>query len=277
MKMNTKLWTAVFCSTFLSCGALLAGKVDTMRIPSKKMYKSFGALVFTPEPSILAEKRYPVLYLLHGHSSDYAGWTYIGEQLLEWVDQYQIIIVCPDGDYDSWYIDSPVQNERKFASYLTQEVIPFIDQHYKSIPSPLYRGITGVSMGGHGALYLSLKYPNLFGIAGSISGALNLLPFEKEWNLKQLLGDPKSQIQVWKDHSIFYLLDRYCRPDMPLRIDCGSEDFFLTVNRQVHQKLNALHVAHQYVETPGGHDIPYWTRIIGEHVRFFGMFWAGRN
>lgn len=275
--MNVTLRLLVLSTILLSCGVLSAGKVDTLRIPSKVMRKSFGALVFQPEPSILAEKRYPVLYLLHGHSSDYAGWTYIGDQLKEWVDQYQIIIVCPDGDYDSWYIDSPVRTQRKFASYLTQEVIPFIDQHYPSLPGPLYRGITGVSMGGHGAMYTALKNPDLIGIAGSISGALNLLPFEKEWNLKQILGDPKSQIQVWKHHSIFYLLDRYCRPDMPLRIDCGSEDFFLTVNRQVHQKLNALHVPHQYVETPGGHDIPYWTRIIGEQIRFFGMFWAGKQ
>lgn len=262
---------------FLSFTVASAGRIDTISVPSKAMQQTFNALIIRPEPSILAEKRYPVLYLLHGHSSDFAGWTYIADQLKEWADQYQMIIVCPDGDYDSWYLDSPAQPNRRFEHYLIKEFIPFIDQNYPTMRQPIMRGITGVSMGGHGAVYLSLKNPGVFGITGTISGALDLLPFSTEWNLEKLLGKKSSNEQRWKNFSVYYLLDRYCRPDLVLRIDCGTDDFFLEVNRKVHRKLLDFNVSHQYVESPGGHDIPYWTRAIEQQMRFFGMYWASKN
>ncbi|MBK9109609.1 MAG: esterase family protein [Saprospiraceae bacterium] len=182
-----------------------AAKVDTVQIYSRSMNKSFPALIFKPEIEKKTQQKFPVLYLLHGHSSDYAGWNYIESQLKNWADDHRIIIVCPDGDYSSWYVNSPVRRNSKFETYIAREVVKYVDDHYPSMKDKTYRGITGVSMGGHGAIYLALNQPDVFGIAGSISGALDILPFSDEWNLQEVFGPLKGNEKIWKKNPEYTL------------------------------------------------------------------------
>jgi S-formylglutathione hydrolase FrmB len=260
----------------LLASSINAAIVDTVQIYSQSMRKAFPALVFQPEESKRQSMKLPVLYLLHGHSSDYAGWNYIEAQLKYWADVHKLIIVCPDGDYSSWYVNSPVKRNSLFETYIAKEIVHYVDKHYPSIRDRHYRGITGVSMGGHGAIYLALKHPSVYGIAGSISGAMDILPFHKEWNLEEVFGPFRGREALWKKYSCLYLIESLCNPNLLLRMDCGTDDFFLQANRQFQAKIKSLNMPHEYREGPGGHDIDYWIRTIEDQVLFFVRQWHKR-
>lgn len=248
---------------------LFGGKVDTISIPSSVMNKSFNAIVFLPSNYNHTDKSYPVLYLLHGHSSDPSSWFFVIPKIREWADKYQMILVCPDGDYDSWYLDGPAKTDRKFETYIAKEVPKFIDQCYRSLKGRESRGISGISMGGHGAIYLAHKHPEIFSCIGSSSGGLDLIPFYREWNLYQLLGDPNKNKLLWQQSSCLYLINKHSFKYQKLYIDCGTEDFFLDVNRNFHQKLKSFQIPHIYVESKGDHSIPYWKAAYEKQIVFF--------
>jgi S-formylglutathione hydrolase FrmB len=255
----------------------LGGKVDTISIPSAVMNKSFNALVFLPSNYEQSNKSYPVLYLLHGHSSDPSSWYFVIPKIREWADRYQMILVCPDGDYDSWYLDGPNKTDRKFETYIALEVPKFIDQCYRSLKGRESRGISGISMGGHGAVYLAHKHPDQFSCIGSSSGGLDLIPFYREWNLYKLLGDPIKNRTRWEQSSCLYLLNQHAFKNQKLYIDCGTEDFFLEVNRTFHKKLEELRILHRYVESKGDHSIPYWRSAYEKQILFFDKNLAKGN
>ena len=109
-----------------------------------------------------------------GKFSDWLSKTPDKMLLQNLADQYNLIIVTPEGETLSGYLDSPVQKDNQFETYITKEVIEKIDNTYRTIRDRKGRVITGLSMGGHGALYLSARHPDLYCAAGSMSGALDL-------------------------------------------------------------------------------------------------------
>ncbi len=248
---------------------LFGAGIDTITIPSASMGKSFSALLVLPDSHRVSDKRYPVLYLLHGHSGHFTGWYEISTQLKQWADQYQMIIVCPDGDYDSWYIDSPVQKNRKFETFISNELVHYIDFNYKTIDSSASRGISGVSMGGHGAMFLAFKHPDVFGVIGSSSGVLDLLPYSGFWNLQTIIGDNTKAKERLKKYSSFYLLDKIRSTTQKIWIDCGTEDFLIDLSRKFHQKLLDKNIQHVYLEKPGAHTLKYWKDSYTKQILFF--------
>jgi S-formylglutathione hydrolase FrmB len=260
---------------FLFISFLSAAQIDTISIPSPSMGKSFDALLVLPESHGKTAERYPVLYLLHGHSGHFTGWYDISGQLKQWADQYKMIIVCPDGDRDSWYVDSPVQKNRKFETFISDELIRHIDSNYKTIANSISRGISGVSMGGYGALYLALKYPSIFGIVGSSSGVLDLFPFSGFWNLQTIFGELPKNKEVWKKYNCYSLLDKIQSTNQKIWIDCGTEDFLIEINRKFHQKLLDKKIEHIYLEKPGSHNIKYWKDSYSKQILFISKGFRG--
>lgn len=84
-----------------------------------------------------------------------------------------MIIACPDGE-NSWYWDSPLDPASQFETFVSQEFPDWIDAHYPTIPSREGRAVTGLSMGGHGALWTALRHKDRFGAAGSTSGGVDI-------------------------------------------------------------------------------------------------------
>ena len=119
----------LFLLLFLSNTAL-AAQVDTLEIYSPSMRKTIKCLVVLPKDYTVMGQPYPVLYLLHGWSGNFAGWLGDAPQLVRQAEQLQMLIVCPDGGYDSWYFDSPVDSSVRYETHVTQEVIPTIDYYY---------------------------------------------------------------------------------------------------------------------------------------------------
>jgi len=235
------------------------------------MKQSYRCVVITPSVSDSAPTRFPVTYLLHGYSGWYANWIIRVPSLQQYADQFRMIIVCPEGK-NSWYMDSPVNDSIRWETYVAKEIPAYIDAHYPTIAHRNARAITGLSMGGHGGLYLGLRNSAVFGACGSMSGGVDLRPFKKNWELNKLLGDSSQNAQKWEDHSVINLVDRYPKDSLAMIIDCGVDDFFFKVNEDLHQKLLTLIIAHDYITRPGKHDWKYWTNAIAYQLLFFSRY-----
>ncbi len=249
-----------------------AADVDTISIPSAAMRRSYKCVVITPASYKEGTRRYPVVYLLHGHSGNYANWVRKVPAVKELADTYQCMIVCPDGAISSWYVDSPVDSTIRFETYVGKEIPAYIDQHYQTLPEPHYRAITGLSMGGHGALYLAIRHPEVFGAAGSISGGVDFRPFPKNWDIAKRLGAPGVNGANWTDYTVIGQLDRLKPGTLPMIIDCGVKDFYIDVNRDLHKKLLEKGIDHDYTERAGQHDWDYWANSIQYQLLFFHRF-----
>ncbi len=274
MKMNTKIrqrftqlilsWIVLWAIPFY----LFSGDLDTLQITSPSMHKTLKAVIVLPQEYSQSTKPFPVVYLLHGWSGSYKDWA-VHTDLRPLADRYQFILVCPDGGYDSWYLDSPVDSAIRYETHIIKEVIPFIDSHFRTIKGKQGRAITGLSMGGHGALYLAMRHPQLFYAASSMSGGVDLTFWPQKWNKPQRLGDFNQFQDRWKKHSVLYNVTALKKAQLALLLDCGVDDFFIGINRELHHKLLQNHVAHDYVERPGKHTWQYWVNALEYHLLFF--------
>jgi S-formylglutathione hydrolase FrmB len=137
---------------------LFAGTVDTISVASKSMRKSIKCVVIKPDSYKIGSALYPTVYLLHGHGGRYDNWIKRVNQLKHHADEFQILIVCPDGAVSSWYFDSPVDTTMRYESFVATEVPNYIDSKYRTIKDRNARAITGLSMGGHGGLFLGFRH-----------------------------------------------------------------------------------------------------------------------
>jgi len=110
---------------------LFASKVDTVETFSQVMNKKIKAVIITPD-NYSKDKQYPVIYLLHGASgkNSYSDWIKNAPNIAGLADTYNLMIVCPDGNPTSWYFDSPEDPSSKYETYVSDELVKFIDNHY---------------------------------------------------------------------------------------------------------------------------------------------------
>lgn len=262
--------SVLFLVAFLISVSSFAGTVDTVDTYSASMKKNIKAVVITPD-NYASAKALPVVYLLHGHGGKYADWISKVKSLEKAVDQYQLIIVCPDGN-NSWYWDSPVDPAYKYETYVSKELVEWIDGKYKTIKSKEGRAITGLSMGGHGALYLAFRHQDVFGAAGSMSGGVDIRPFPNNWNMSERLGKYAEKPENWEKNTVINLLYLLTPNSLALIIDCGTEDFFFKVNETLHKQLMLRNIPHDYITRPGAHNWPYWSNSVRFQLLFFSNF-----
>jgi putative tributyrin esterase len=262
--------------SFFMCLSATAAKVDTVFVQSAKMNQKVGVVVITPSNSTSKKTKFPVLYLLHGMGDKYPKWISTVPQIKDLADQYQLMIVCPDGGINSMYLDSPIVPSSQYETFLSTELIDYIDKNYSTIANKKGRIITGLSMGGHGALYLAMMHPDKYVAAGSMSGATDTwrLGFE-DWAVKQIgqwIGPFKDNEATWRKYSVLHNIALLRNTDLKLYIDCGTEDFLLDDNRELHRRLNYERIPHEYVERPGGHTWDYWANAIKYQVAYLQQF-----
>jgi S-formylglutathione hydrolase FrmB len=249
-----------------------AAKSDTIQVFSPSMNKSIKTCVITPDDYKKSNKKFPVVYLLHGYSGNYGSWAKDFKDLARQVDQYGFIVIGVDGNFSSWYFDSPIDPTFKYETYVIKELIPFVDKNYKTIASREGRAISGLSMGGHGALYLSFRHQDVFGAAGSMSGGVDIRPFPENWDIKKRLGTLTEFPENWEKNTVTNMLELVKDNKLKMIIDCGVDDFFMDVNRELHNKMLTLKINHDYIERPGKHNIEYWENSLKFQLLFFDNF-----
>jgi S-formylglutathione hydrolase FrmB len=261
----------IFCLLVFLCRVpcdLTAGSADTITVSGPVSFITAKAIVVLPDSYRNSDKSFPVVYLLHGWSGNYRNW-YDKADLEPLADKYQLILACPDGGYDGWYIDSPVDTAFRYQTYVAREVVAYMDSHYHTIAHETGRAVCGLSMGGHGAFRILTLYPDSFSMAGCMSGVMELSASTNRYGLNKLLGPFDQFPDRWHDYSCTALVDSLVGKDKNLLIDCGISDRFIKSNRDLHQRLIEAGVAHDYVERPGGHSWDYWIGALEYHLLFF--------
>ena len=251
-----------------SCPAVHAS-IDTVRIYSKSMLREINCVVITPASYAGTKERFPVVYLLHGARGNFANWVTRGPDMQALADVNQLVIVCPDGNMASWYYDSPVDSTVRYETHLSTEVPSFIDAHYRTIADREHRAISGLSMGGHGAVFVALRHPTVFGACGSMSGAFDISIIPKGYGIDRVLGDVKANASFYKDWSVLNMVDQFPKTAFHIIIDCGAQDFIAYMSKALHEKLVKANIPHDYIERPGRHDWDYWGNAVKYQLLFF--------
>lgn len=247
-----------------------AALVDTVSIYSNAMRKDLKCVVITPDSYKRKKNNFPVVYLLHGYDGWYSNWIIREPNLKEYADQYQLIIVCPDGGKSSWYFDSPIDSTMKYETYISKEVPEHIDANYRTIKDRKARAITGLSMGGHGALFIAFRHSETFGACGSMSGGVDLNYSRNKFDIMKRIGDTIQHADNWKKYIVMNVIEQYPKDSLAIIVDCGNNDeLYAVANRKFHEKMLLLKIPHDYIERPGKHNWDYWRNSIQYHLLFF--------
>jgi S-formylglutathione hydrolase FrmB len=252
---------------------------DTIEVMSQAMGRTIKNVVIVPTQYFAEnsqETRYPVLYLLHGAYGCYSDWSKKTD-LHRLADEYNVIIVCPDGQ-DSWYFDSPIDPKMQFETYVSKELVAYIDSHYRTHANRFMRAITGLSMGGHGSLFLAWRHPDVFWSCGSMSGNMDITQYPDKWHIKDRLGELADNPQRWSDHAICNLVEllKACplEPAQNIIIDDGLNDIFIQNNIALHEQLVEAGIDHDFTVRPGRHSWDYWINSLDFHMVFFSKAFA---
>lgn len=298
------------------------GDVDTATFRSQALGITKRYLVYLP-PSYQrdAARRYPTAYYLHGLWGDETNWTALGALHLT-LDSLiahgmpEMVVVMPDGD-DSWYTtwnflgdwpgcqrEAPPQrpNERvadycvpwpHYDDYIARDLVGHIDSSYRTMRDPRRRGIAGLSMGGYGAVWLALAYPDVFGAAASHSGILAplLTAYDSTTHQARYAGDvseiseaygslwPSLQVAFGKDTAGWWARDpgrramgratrSGAREPPGLYVDVGASDRYANQSRAFRDALAGSQLLPEYHERPGAHDWTYWRGNAAHSLRF---------
>ena len=258
---------AVIAGLLLLCTTSHAYKQKEVNVRSEKMDKDVPVTVITPD-GYSKGKAFPVIYLLHGFSDNQQTWTQKGV-VGALSDQYDIIFVLPDGGYDSWYFDSEMTPEYQYETFVSSELVSYMDSNYKTVKDRKGRAITGLSMGGHGALYLGTRHQDVFGSMGAMSGGVDIRPFPENWGISKRLGAMSEYPENWEKNTVINLTHLLEPGAMNIIVDCGTEDFFFEVNCALHDKLLAEKIPHEFYTRPGYHNWTYWLNAIKYQVLYF--------
>ena len=249
-------------------------EVSSAKLNSKLMARELPYRIIVPvDYKTNPEQRYPVIYLLHGLTGNYANWTN-QTKLAEYAKKHNFIIVTPDGG-DGWYTDSVSAPNDKYESYIVKELIPEIDKTYRTMADREHRIMAGLSMGGYGSLKFGMKYPEMFSLIGSFSGALGAT----SWTEKTAGAIGKSMDAVFgtdmaggaRTNNDIFKMARELTPDKLKSLpyiyqSCGTEDFLIQNNRDFLKLLNDAKVPHEYREHPGVHDWVFWDDQVREFL-----------
>jgi S-formylglutathione hydrolase FrmB len=262
------------------------GKViESLKFESKLVGYPVEYSVYLPADYETSNRSYPVLYLLHGYSDDETGWIQFGEansvadKAITSGDATSCIIVMPDGKV-TWYANS-FDGKDPWEDMFIKEFIPFIEKQYRIRPQKQFRAIAGLSMGGNGALLLSLRHTELFSSCVAMSAGTftdEEISANKQYdNYFDSIYGPKPATGVsetWKAYSPLHLLDSVDKDKIKsvrFYIDCGDDDFLYKGNSALHVKMRDLGIPHEYRVRNGGHEWSYWRTGLYDGLKFISQ------
>lgn len=264
--MKTLLTTVALLALSLS---ISAQDIIHKKIYSPKMNKEIETVIITPK--FKDGVTYKTIYILHGYSGN-PDRTYKQDipDLVTKSQKYKTIYVLPNGNFNSWYVDSPVDKSSQYQTFIGKELVDYIDANYPTMKDRKARGILGWSMGGYGALNIGIFYSDTFGIVGSSCGALDFNRFGENFHnyqVDRVLGDFGS---LSKEYFTFDKTKKMAQANQFYIVDCGTEDTqMIDMNRDFHQLLMNEKIEHLYIESLGGHDPKYWNKSLDNQLALF--------
>jgi enterochelin esterase-like enzyme len=107
-----------------------------------------------------------------------------------------------------------------------------------------------------------------------MSGGVDFRPFPNNWDIKKALGEYANNTTNWDSNVAINLIDNLENKKIALIVDCGIDDFFITVNRNLHKKFMDLKIDHDYIERPGAHNKAYWENSVDYQLLFFKKYFS---
>ncbi len=241
--------------------------------------------VYLPPNYDKSTQKYPVLYLLHGHSDNEITWIQRGE-IQSTLDRAiadrvvsPMIVIMPDAKV-TWYIND-YTGKTRYEDMIFNEFIPFIDKNYRTRTERAYRAIAGLSMGGYGSLIWSLHHPDVIGSCAAYSSGIfedeDLMNLDTErYNnyYKGLYGSGTQENRItehWKKNSVIELMSTLPKEHIGMvkfYIDCGDDDSWSKGNSLLHIVMIDRNIYHEYRVKDGSHNWIYWRTNIIEGLIF---------
>ena len=285
------LFSTLFCFFLLSNIFAQDSKVfDDLSLKSQILKKDMKFSLYLPNGYETSNRRYPVLYLLHGGGGNHTDWIQLGnvqaiaDNSVREGKAEPMIIVMPDAGM-SFYLNN-IRGEYQYEDYFIKELIPYIEKSYRIRAEKRFRSISGLSMGGFGSLLYALHHPELFNSCYAMSAAVRtdeqinqmaLPEFQRRY--KSALGDIKESDQritdFWNQNSILFLmknLPENQKKSIRFFLDCGDDDTSLyTGNSLLHNLMRDLNIPHEYRVRDGGHTWEYWRTGLPEALNFISL------
>ena len=269
-------------------------RIDCNVLNSRILSRPVRYCVLLPPGYSSGTKPYPVLYFLHGLGQNEqtlfntGGWNLI-EDLRQQHKISDFLIIAPSG-FRSFYINS-YDDKLRYEDFFLREFMPQIEHKYRVQSGRQSRAITGVSMGGYGALHMAFAHPELFSSVSVQSAAL-MTKSIPELNaamrsgsqlgqvMAPVFGDP-IQVAHWRENDPLVLAKEHAARFKKLAIyfNCGRDDDFGFENgaEALHRLLQAQGIPHEFHLYPGDHSLPYFLSHMGETLEFHSRaFPAGK-
>ena len=259
-----------------------SGRVECNAVPSKILSRNLSYCIVLPA-SFDADKtkHFPILYALHGLGDNeqffvHSGLWNLVEDLRDRGELRDFLIATPAGGA-TFYINSK-DGKVRYEDFLLQEFFPFIEKHYRASPGRANRAISGVSMGGYGALHLAFRHPQLFNSVSAHSAALiEKLPAflldapqsPRARVLGSVFGIPPD-IAFWNANSPLNLARSANLAGLKIYFDCGDQDDFgfEAGAAALGKILTARKIPHEFHLYPGRHDPSYFAAHLPASLQF---------
>jgi S-formylglutathione hydrolase FrmB len=265
------------------------GRVECNKVQSKILARSVSYCVVLPASFDTDKtKHFPILYSMHGLGDNeqflvHSGLWNLVEDMLEKGELKEFLIATPDGGA-GFYINSK-DGKNRYEDFLLQEFFPLIEKRYRAAAGRGNRAISGVSMGGYGALHLAFRHPQLFVSVSAHSAALieklpaflgNAPQSPRAQVLGNVFGAPPD-LAFWEQNSPLTLARTANLTGLHIYFDCGDrDDYGFDAGAAALDKiLTARHIAHEFHRYPGRHDVAYFAEHLPASLVFTSEYFAG--
>ena len=275
---------------FLAISAAAQSRVECSALKSRILGDTVHYCVILPRSydtpdAKRATQRYPVLYFLHGLGGDEQMLVKMGGLTVidDFREQHRIgdfLIVTPEAKA-SFYVNS-ADGKVRYSDFFLQEFLSYIEGKYRVERQRSARAVTGVSMGGYGALRFAFAHPELFSAVSAQSAAL-MTESTEELNAGLHTGTPKARLlgsvfgtpfnaAYWKQNDPLLLAKKNQEGlrRMAIYFHCGNQDEyqFETGATKLHLELQAEGIKHEFHIYPGDHSAAYFLEHLGEVLQF---------
>lgn len=247
-------------------------------VDSQHLHCHDSVLVFIPSQYAdnYMESKLPAVYLLHGFGGCYRNWADRSD-LQKASDRSGFIIICPDGFYNSWYVNDSNSDGMQYREFFHRELYPLMAMDFNLSAERTF--ITGLSMGGNGAMNLFLDDTSKFAAAGSMSGALDL--YDCSWLIdkwiSKVLGPNTADNKRYVEESSVNRVALAKGTDKLLIVSCGYDDTLFPSSTKFVENCKKEGVPYIALFSPGVHSWTFWDYALQSHLWYFSRILNGEN